>query len=348
MTEEHDLVGLFEIAKMAGVTAAAVSNWRTRHRDFPQAVTELRSGPVFQLSQVRKWLKKRRVLMATVLCTINLKGGVGKSTTTVAMGEILAQAFRKRVLVIDLDPQTNATTMLIGEEKWEKLNRSGHTLARLFQDALIEDASAHKFDLTKTLQRNVSNVRDVQNLDLLPSSLDLIDVQDRLVTMPSGRFYTNNPTEVLRKAVKPILDEYDYVLIDCPPNLGLITLNGLRIANGYIIPTIPDVLSTYGIPQIVTRIKSFADSIGEPIEPYGIVVTKYQSNSSLHNRTLKQLRDDRAKYPPVFETVVPQANQIAESAEFTPINTLRQKYGYGGRYDTIHALTQEVMEAVDA
>jgi chromosome partitioning protein len=138
------------------------------------------------------------------------------------------------------------------------------------------------------------------------------------------------------------------VLIDCPPNLGLITLNGLRIANGYIIPTIPDVLSTYGIPQIVTRIKAFADSIGEPIEPYGIVVSKYQSNSSLHNRTLKQLRDDRAKYPRVFDTVIPQANQIAESAEFTPINTLRQKYGYGGRYDTIHALTEEVLEAVEA
>lgn len=347
MQRDDELVGLFEIAKLAHVTPAAVANWRTRHSDFPQAVTVLRSGPVFRVSQVRKWLRKRSVRMASVVSTINLKGGVAKTTTTVAMGEILAQAFRKRVLIIDLDPQTNATTMLIGEQKWGKLNSGGHTLARLFQDALLEDPSSHRFDLTKTLQRGVSNVRDVQNLDLLPSSLDLIDVQDRLVTMPSGRFYTNNPTEVLRRAVKPILDQYDYVLIDCPPNLGLITLNGLRISNGYIIPTIPDVLSTYGIPQIVTRVQSFADSIGEPIEPYGIVVTKYQSNSSLHNRTLKLLRDERTKYPPVFNTVVPQANQIAESAEFTPVGTLRQKYGYGGKYDTIHALTEEVMKAVE-
>jgi len=345
--DPEELVGVFEIAEMAGVTPAAVANWRTRHPDFPLAVSELRSGPVFQQSQVRKWLKKRRVSMATVICTINLKGGVGKTTTTVAMGEVMAQAFRKRVLIIDLDPQTNATTMLIGEEKWEELNKSGHTLARLFQDALEEDSARHSFDLEKTLQRGVSNVRDVQNLDLIPSSLDLIDVQDRLATMPSGRFYTNNPTEVLRRAVKPVLDNYDFVLIDCPPNLGLITLNGLRIANGYIIPTIPDVLSTYGIPQIVTRIEGFADSIGEPIEPYGVVVSKYQSNSSLHNRTLRQLREDRAKYPPVFSAVVPQANQIAESAEFTPINTLRQKYGYGGRYDVIHALTAEIIKVVE-
>ncbi|MBI5090887.1 MAG: AAA family ATPase [Candidatus Hydrogenedentes bacterium] len=285
--------------------------------------------------------------MATVICTINLKGGVGKTTTTVAVGEIMAQAFRKRVLIIDLDPQTNATTMLIGEEKWEELNKNGNTLAQLFQDALNEDPASYRFNFEKTLQCGVSNVRDVQNLDLIPSSLDLIDVQDRLAAMPSGRFYTNSPTEVLRRAVKPVLDNYDYVLIDCPPNLGLITLNGLRIANGYIIPTIPDVLSTYGIPQIVTRIKGFSESIGEPVEPYGIVVTKYQSNSSLHNRTLKQLRDDRAKYPHVFSAVVPQANQIAESAEFTPIGTLRQKYGYAGQYDVFHALTSEILKAVE-
>ena len=284
--------------------------------------------------------------MATVICTINLKGGVGKTTTTVAIGEMMTQAFRKRVLIIDLDPQTNATTMLIGEERWEELNKNGQTLAQLFKDALMEDPESHRFDLEKTLQRGVSNVRDVQNLDLIPSSIDLIDVQDRLVTMPSGRFYSNNPTEVLSRALKPVLENYDYVLIDCPPNLGLITLNGLRIAHGYIIPTIPDVLSTYGIPQIVTRIKSFADSIREPIEPYGIVVTKYQSNSSLHNRTLKQLREDRERYPRIFSTVVPQSNAMAESAEFTPTNTLRQKYQYGGRYDVIYALTQELIKVV--
>jgi chromosome partitioning protein len=218
----------------------------------------------------------------------------------------------------------------------------------LFKDALTEDPAAHKFDLKQTLQRRVSNVRDVETLDLVPSSLDLIDVQDRLATMPSGRFYSNNATEVLHRALKPVLDDYDYVLIDCPPNLGLNTLNGLRIADGYIIPTIPDVLSTYGIPQIVTRIKSFADTIREPIVPYGIVVTKYQQKLSLHNRTLKQLRDDREKYPHVFSTVVRQSNAVAEAAEFVPMNTLKQKYDYGDRYETLYALTQEIMKAVEA
>lgn len=335
----ENFIGLYEVAKMAGVTPAAVANWRSRHPDFPAAVSELKSGPVFNSDQIRKWLKKRRANMSTVISTINLKGGVGKTTTTVALGEVLSEAFRKRVLIVDLDPQTNATIMLIGEEKWEKLNKQGYTLATLFKDALNE---SHDFDLSKTLQKGVSNVRDVRNLDLIPSSLDLIDVQDRLATMPSGRFFTNNPTEVLRRAVKPILDEYDYVLVDCPPNLGLITLNGLRISNGYIIPTIPDVLSTYGIPQIISRAGAFATNIGEPIEPYGIVITKYDSRSPLHDRTIKRLRDDAP--PIVFKSVIPQRTTTAEAAEFTEVNTLRQKYGYEGQYDRFYELCKELME----
>lgn len=335
----EDFIGLYEVAKMAGVTPAAVANWRSRHADFPAAISELRSGPVFDVNQIRKWLKKRRVNMATIISTINLKGGVGKTTTTVALGEVLSEAFRKRVLIIDLDPQTNATIMLIGEEKWEELNNQGYTLATLFRDALNE---THNFDLEKTLQIGVSNVRDVRTLDLIPSSLDLIDIQDRLASMPSGQFFTNNPTEVLRRAVKPIFDEYDYVLIDCPPNLGLITLNGLRISNGYIIPTIPDVLSTYGIPQIISRADAFAQNIGEPIEPYGIVICKYDSRSPLHNRTIKQLRDDEP--PMVFKTVIPQRTTTAEAAEFTGVNTLRQKYGYEGQYDRFYGLCKELVE----
>ena len=85
--------------------------------------------------------------MATVISTINLKGGVGKTTTTVAVAEILSVEFNKKVLIIDLDPQTNATAMLIGEDKWKKLNQNGNTLAQLFKDAL--DPDNKKFDNEK-------------------------------------------------------------------------------------------------------------------------------------------------------------------------------------------------------
>lgn len=284
--------------------------------------------------------------MAHIISTINLKGGVGKTTTTAALAEFLSGEFNKRVLVIDLDPQTNLTTVLIGEAKWKELNDAGHTLATLFKDALRPEDELSQFDLDETLQKHVSPVQDVRSVDLLPSSLDLIDVQDRLGTMSSGRFYSNNPTDLLRKAVKPILDNYDFVIVDCPPNLGIVTLNGLRISDGYIIPTIPDVLSTYGIPQIQKRVREFGQGIGEDIAELGIVVSKYRSASTIHRTIVNRLKDD-ADLPVVFGRVIPEANDIAGAADFVRASTLRQKYGYAGRFDDFRALTEEFIAAVE-
>ena len=342
--EGSDLVGVHEIALLGRVSRQAVVNWRARFPDFPAPVAELASGPVFRRDQVRTWLRKRRIPMASVVATINLKGGVGKTTTTVAVAEILAVEHQKKVLVIDLDPQTNATTLLIGEERWQELNDAGHTLAQLFKDAL--DPESRKFDLRKSIQNDASNVAAVRSLSLLPSSIDLIDVQDRLYSMPAGRFYSDNPIDILRRAVWPVLDEFDVVLVDCPPNLGIITLNGLRISNGYIIPTIPDILSTYGIPQIIRRVREFSETIGESIEPLGIVVTKFQANSTIHANTLRNLRLE--KDAPIFKTIIPQSNQVAAAAEDKPVSTLRQKYGYQGQYVAYQQLAAEILQRVAA
>ena len=281
--------------------------------------------------------------MAQVFSTINLKGGVGKTTTTVAMAEFLSGAMGKRVLVIDLDPQTNATVMMIGEDRWRKLNKEEYTIARLFQDAL--DPENKRFDFDRTLQKGVSNVREARTIDLLPSSLDLIDVQDRLASIPTGQFFAVNAIELLWRAVKEHLDDYDIVIVDCPPNLGIITLNGLRISDGFVIPTIPDVLSTYGIPQILSRVKKFSREIAEQIEPLGIVVTKYQSNSTVHNNTVDRLRANGS--PPVFNTIIPQANQFAAAAEYGTQVTLKQKWGYQGLAGRFKALAREVFSKLE-
>lgn len=287
--------------------------------------------------------------MAHVISTINLKGGVGKTTTTAALAEFLSGAFGKRVLVIDLDPQTNLTCVLIGEERWKSLNLQGLTLATLFRDAVRPEGTPARFDLARTVQHEASPIRGIRTLDLLPSSLDLIDVQDRLSSVRPGRFYTDSPIELLRRAVRPILDTYDFVLVDCPPNLGIVTLNGLRISQGYIIPTIPDVLSTFGIPQIQKRVREFGDALGEEIAEVGVVVSKFRSNSTLHRNTVARLRSDpEFEYPAVFDTMVPETNQIASSAEFTRYGTMRQKYGYQGNYDTFLGLTAEFIRRVEA
>lgn len=350
LVNPDDILGVGEIADMAGVSSAAVANWRARGHGFPEPLFERKAGPFFSRRAVQRWLKHRHdkrtrkgITMAKVIATINLKGGVGKTTTTVGLAEMFANEGNK-VLVIDLDPQTNATVMLIDEHRWQELDQLGQTLAQLFADALEVDPAKRVFDFDLALQRNVGTVEGLDGIDLLPSSLRLIDVQDKLSQMPQGQFFTKSPTQVLETAVKNVLDDYDVVLIDCPPNMGIITLNGLRIADGYIIPTIPDVLSTYGIPQIVTRVKSFADELNEHIEPYGIIVTKYRSASTLHINTVHALRDgaDDGKNPPLFENFVPEGNAIAASAEFVERGTLRQKYAYQGGYETFERLADEV------
>lgn len=335
-----EMVGLFEIAKMAGVTTAAVTNWTKRFSDFPAPAADIQAGKFYDKDQIETWLKKKgKIMGAKVISFINLKGGVAKTTTTVGTATLLAGTFGKKVLVVDLDPQTNCTTMLIGEEKWKELNENGHTLATLFKDAIDE---TNNFDLEKTLQKNVSGIRDVAGLDLIPSSLDMIDIQDRLATVPKGQFFSNNPTEIIKRALRPILANYDYVLIDCPPNMGLITLNGLRISDGYIIPTIPDVLSTYGIPQIINRVKKYSENIGEDISCLGIVATKVRGQSSLHSRTLDVL--SRNRDAELFKTIFYENNQIGEAAECIPVGTLRQKWGYQGQYDRFDSFTREVLQ----
>jgi chromosome partitioning protein len=345
--EDEDLLGIFEVAELAGVSRTVISNWRVRDPRFPAPVADLRAGPVFRVRDIQRYLKRRKKHMAYAASTINLKGGVGKTTITAAIAEFLSAEFDKRVLVIDLDPQTNLTTVLIGEDRWAELNKAGHTLNTLFTDALLPEGQEPQFDLAATLQHNVSPVREVTRVDLLPSSLDLIDIQDRLASMPTGRFYSNNPTDLLRKAVRPILDDYDFVLVDCPPNLGIITLNGLRISDGYVIPTIPDVLSTYGIPQIQRRVRLFANSLGgETIAELGIIVSKYRVASSVHRNTAQRMEEDE-NLPAVFSSYIPEGNQIAQSAEFVDYGTLRQKYGYQGQFDTFYAVTKEFIEATE-
>ncbi len=343
--EDPELIGLSEVAELATVGASAVANWRARDPTFPEAIAELRSGPVFKTTQIRRYLvNRRKVRMNHVISTINLKGGVGKTTTTAALAEILAGEFNKRVLAIDLDPQTNLTTMLIGEDRWEELNDAGHTLATLFRDALRDESEPGEFDLEKTLQRDASPVQAVRTLDLLPSSLDLIDIQGRLGSITSGRFFANAAADLLRRAVKPVLPDYDYVLVDCPPNLGIVTLNGLRISDGYIIPTIPDILSTYGIPQIQRWVKAFATDIAEDIAELGILVAKFRVQATVHVNTVARLRT-RTDFPPVFNQVVRETGDLSRSAEFTSFGTLRQRYG--SAFGDYRAVAVELMNLLD-
>jgi chromosome partitioning protein len=281
--------------------------------------------------------------MTQVIATVNLRGGLGKSTTAVAMSEVFAGVHQRRVLVIDIDGLTNATTLLIHELRWKELNEKGYTLATLFEDAL-RSREDRRFDLDSTLQRNVSNVKGLQGLDLLPSSIDLIGVQDRLCSVSSGQEEFDASTEMLNEALSPILEDYEVVVVDCPANLGTITLNGLRIADGYIIPTNADVLSTYAIRQIVERVQQLSKAIGRQIIPLGTLVTNYRPPTTLTRVSLKSFRDD-PNIPTVFNTIIPEGERPTGSSDFTIKGTLREKYG-GDCFEHYRSFTLEVMNAL--
>jgi chromosome partitioning protein len=140
------LLGIAEIADFAKVTKQAVSNWRMRYDHFPRPFQNLQSGPVWEREKVEAWVKGFKGEETHVLCFINLKGGVGKTTTAVAVAEMLAHEERKHVLLIDLDPQTNATVTLISEDQWAEMDASGRTIAQLFEDRL-NPQNAPKFDI---------------------------------------------------------------------------------------------------------------------------------------------------------------------------------------------------------
>ncbi|MDY6808085.1 MAG: ParA family protein [Actinomycetota bacterium] len=277
--------------------------------------------------------------MAKVIATISLKGGVGKTTVTAGLAEFMSAEFGQRVLLVDLDSQINLTTMMISEQRWFDMNTAGRTLATLFTDAVN---GTRNFDLDQAIERNVSPVKRVTTVDLLASSLDLIEVQEELSALRVESARTDGGVLFLRDALAPVVDFYDYVLIDCPPNIGPVTLNGLAAADAYIIPTIPDHLSTYGIPQIQGRVRKFSDEIGKSIVELGVVITKYKSNSRVHSSTTKRLRRD-----PTIQHVLPnyinESNAIAASAEFVPFGTLKTKYGNQGQFDQFRGLTTDVM-----
>ena len=343
-----DLLGIAEIAELAGVSKQAVSNWRARYDHFPRPAQTLQSGPVWQREKVASWVKNFKGEETHVLSFINLKGGVGKTTTAVAVAEMLAHDERKHVLLIDLDPQTNATVTLISEEKWAEMDKEGRTIAQLFDDR-INSHVPPKFDIKTAIARGVSTINEgILRLDLLPSSIRLIDLQDRIPMIAMSGNFTANPLEILRIALLPVIDRYDYVIIDCPPSLGTVTKNGLRISTGYVIPTIPDIVSTWGIYQIVENVKRFAQDVDREIPALGIVATKVQGNN-LHDRVIADLKARRlgrfgesndVKQPPLFSNTIPQTVAVARGADVdADIRTFKGKYGTA--YDSLHGLTQE-------
>lgn len=285
--------------------------------------------------------------MPVIISLINLKGGVGKTTLTVALAEFLTLEHNFKVLVIDLDPQTNATVSLMNEYEWKKQNIKGQTIVQLFRDYL---ENMQIFSACEAIVHTVSNIGGgVEGLDLLPSSLDLIDIQDELIKIPTRGIFSQRPLSILGEALCEEMNNYDIVLIDCPPNLGLITQNGLILSQYYLIPVIPDVLSTYGIPQIISRIKRLEIETGVRLQPLGVAVNRFRQQNRLHSNQVHLLQVNAKKmgFRRVFSAIVPEASRAASAMDYSlPVNSLHDKYGYDAPFKPYQQLTREVLDIV--
>ena len=215
--------------------------------------------------------KVRGMPRAKIISFINYKGGVGKTTTTYHVGCSLAQHYNKKVLLVDIDPQTNLTFLCAPPEKWEAFKKKAGTIATMYQRFQGRKAlDTKRFIWRSPIQAGRYRI---PNVDLIPCDVDLLGEDlgggQLAGAFPSFEALKKQASEFLRerlflkRALQEVDDQYDYILIDCPPNIYLMTQNAIVASNWYIITAIPDHLSTIGLRILwtkVNRIKKLIES----------------------------------------------------------------------------------------
>ena len=293
--------------------------------------------------------------MAVTISFINFKGGVGKTTLCVEIAASLASKFNEKVLIVDLDPQTNATLSLMSIKNWESHSNSKGTLKDFF-DACYEGQS---YDLRSILvKKPVSYNGQLDNLDLIPSHIELFGMDLKLATKYG---HENLKAKLfLKQALEPLAGEYTYIFIDCPPNLYLATQNGIFASQHYLIVALAEYLSTLGIAHIQKSVdelfaeaKSVLKAAGSNAagldvpKVLGIIFNRVRyltGGTGDEEGIMAKIRDE---YPDItFKNFVPQSTQIASRPQ-TQVPIAVSGYAADRKYEErIKAVAEEFYDRI--
>jgi chromosome partitioning protein len=250
--------------------------------------------------------------MGRVISVSNQKGGVGKTTTAVNLSAFLAER-GKRVLLIDIDPQANA----------------GYGLGINAEEM---DTTIYEVLIGQVPVRDAVFKTDIDNLYLVPSNIHLAGAQVDLLEMESKEF-------ILRKAIQPIRGEYDFIFIDCPPSLGILTLNSLAAADSVMIPLQCEYYALEGLSQLLRIISMVQESLNRGLKIEGVVLTMFDSRTNLSQQVVSDVKDffkDK-----VFGSIIPRNVRLSEAPSFgKPIGKYDRHCVGSERYES---LAEEVL-----
>ena len=254
--------------------------------------------------------------MGKIISFSNQKGGVGKTTTCVNMAAYLARAGRK-VLLVDLDPQGNATT---------GLGFSKGSLKKSVYNVIIDD---------EEVKENILPT-ELEGLLILPSNIDLAGAEVSLV-------YKKNRDKVLRAALEKVKADFDYILIDCPPSLGLLTINALAAADSAIIPIQSEYYALEGLSQLMNTISLVRQHLNKSLKVEGVVLTMYDGRSIISKQIAAEIKKYFSKK--LYEIVIPRNVRLSEAPSHGKPIVLHDPKCMGAR--AYAALTEEFLKKTE-